>query len=632
MPTHKHTEGLAYFMIAALPPIVGLHTATIGPFFFALLGTSRNILSVGPTALACIYLPTSLQALGFDTSLKDDESQFLRADAASVLAFWVGIVFLLMSFFRLGGLMNFLSHSVMNGFTSAAGLYIGIAQLKYIFEIHPPQFHYHFQTFWWLLTHVHEAKPITTVLGLSALSFLLTVKILKRKFPATPARMHDWRYRAWKFFSTFSTLTVVVVTSLVAYFLEQHDKGVPVVGDVDAGLSAAKVPHYETAHLPLSTVIAESLPLAMLAFMESYSVGRKFADASGVKLDQNQDLFALGVGNVVSSFFSTFVAAGSFGRTALAGDTGARSSMTNVVMPLFVILALLFLTPLLAWIPLAVLGAVIESAVMNLIDVAEMRRGLRVAFLSGCVMVFTFLCTLLLSIETGLVYGVMCSVLMLLYQLSSVTLTELGLEEEFGLRLVSLEEHSEARQCVPGVAVIRPVTSLFFGNAVSFRARFARVCRGKHVSDNDDVEDDENTAGTVADGDVETGGVRKRGLGEVHTVLIDGSAIRVLDLTALGVLAEVVDEAEGKGVTVLISNTSHALKKSLQACGLYEKLGGELLTQSTEEVYAKYVLAMEETGTDHPLREDILCQELEEDTTMFKRLTKNYSVAAPKVT
>ena len=290
-------QGLAYFMVATLPPIMGLHTATISPFFFAFLGTSRNILSVGPTALASIYLPTSLEALGYNTQLSTPPDQEARARAASVLTLWVGIIFVCMSLCRLGGLIKFLSFSVMTGFTSACGLYIGLTQMKHILEVHPPLYHYHYQTFAWLIHHLPEANPATTTMGLLSLSFLILIKITKRRYPPTPERQQQKCFRVWRAFSTSATLLVVVLSSLIAFLLHKQGHSLPMVGNVDAGLSQARWPGWRTEQqLPqqppqqqqqeavvevrLSRMFLEALPLALLGFMESYSVGRKMAEVS----------------------------------------------------------------------------------------------------------------------------------------------------------------------------------------------------------------------------------------------------------------------------------------------------------------------------------------------------------------
>jgi len=281
-------------MVATLPPIMGLHTATISPFFFAFLGTSRNILSVGPTALASIYLPTSLEALGYNTQLFTPSAQAARARAASVLTLWVGIIFVCMSLCRLGGLIEFLSNSVMIGFTTACGLYIGLTQMKHILELHPPLYRYHYQTFAWLLHHLPKANPATTTLGLLSLSFLILLKITKRRYPPTPERQQQKCFRVWRAFSTSTTLLAVVISSLIAFFLHKQGNSLPMVGNVDAGLSQARRPGWRTEEQPqqpqqqqqqqqmvevtLSGMFFEALPLALLAFMESYSVGRKMAE------------------------------------------------------------------------------------------------------------------------------------------------------------------------------------------------------------------------------------------------------------------------------------------------------------------------------------------------------------------
>lgn len=363
-----------------------------------------------------------------------------------------------MSFFRLASLIHFLSFSVMCGFTtyvltyvrtlidstfqhlsitphpnntnfSAAGLFLGLTQLKFILDLHPPHEHYRVNQLLWLgaffgpwdgqtaappvpvlkshvtpnpqltnpthtrthtATHLHEADPRTMALGFTSLAFLLLVNYLKRRYPPTPDREARLGYRVWRAVATFATLVVVAAGALAAWLMGRHDRGIPTVGKIEPGLSHAAFPSWSRLDLQPTSMATQALPLALLgtyvrvgrvglvgvgtkvhflwcahffvlcrrtAFMESYSSGRKFAEENRVELDQvgtnikpphtlldprslddglfrpalphgrrpvphvkqqNQDLFALGVGNLVSACFSTFVAAGSFGRTALA--------------------------------------------------------------------------------------------------------------------------------------------------------------------------------------------------------------------------------------------------------------------------------------------------------------------------
>ncbi|EKU21103.1 sulfate transporter [Nannochloropsis gaditana CCMP526] len=469
-------ESLSYMILASLAPVVGLHTAAIPPFAYALLGTSPHT-SVGPISLVSLYLPSVFVALGLKIDDYSAAAHKARQEAGSVVAIYVCCLFGVMSLLRLGGLIRFLSHTVMTGFICASGVYVSIKELRHILHVPPPKeaFQYNYQVLVWIVRSFPRADPRTLALGGVSLLSLLTIKFLKRRFPATPERLRSRAFNCWYYLSSFSTPIVIFIGTLISKSLAEHGQAVPVLGSFPSGLVIPSFP--PVARFPPSDLIKQALPIALLAYVEAVSIAKRYSALFGYKLDLNQDMASYSLANLLSALWGGVTPSGSFARTALQAEVGSRSSWANIFTGTFVIVCL-YQTHILHDVPYCVLGALVVSAMVNLINFREFYHALRIARMSGLVMVFTFLVTLLWSVEHGLFYGIVASLALLLSQLSDVDAVILGEEpprvDASGKRvaahyphLVSLRDNPRALPCNGGhgIIVLRPVASLFFGNA-----------------------------------------------------------------------------------------------------------------------------------------------------------------------
>jgi SulP family sulfate permease len=457
-------ESLSYMVLSSLAPVVGLYTAAVSPFAYALLGTSPHV-SVGPISLVALYLPSVFRQLGYVVEDNSEEGKQLRREAASVVAFYVFCLFAVMSFFRLGGLIRFLSHPVMAGFVNASGVFVAfkgeawsegreedgkegektnltrppfvapfltfplpppflplpltLPELEHILDLHLPEstFTHNYQVFVWVLTHLHETQLTSLALGGSALFILLLVKYLKRRFPATDERLSSRPFLVWSYISSFSTLIVVLVGTFVSQALSKRGASLHILGALPSGLSLPSPP--PISRYPVGTMLSQALPIAILAYVEAVSIAKKYAAIYNYKLDLNQDLAGYSLANLLSCMWGGVTPSGAFARTAMSAEIGARTSFANFFTGGFVIICL-FNIKILYHIPYSVLGALVVSAMMNLISFHEFYHALRIARTSGLVMLFTFMVTLLWSVEDGLLYGIMASLALLLYQLSDV--------------------------------------------------------------------------------------------------------------------------------------------------------------------------------------------------------------------
>lgn len=292
-------------------------------------------------------------------------------------------------------------------------------ELEHILDLHLPEseFTHNYEVIVWLFTHLHESNLASLALGGSALLVLIIVKYLKRRFPATDRRLRSRPFLVWYYISSFSSLIVVLVGTLISLALSNKGSSIHILGPLPSGLALPSPPRI--SRYPVGAMLAQALPISILAYVEAVSIAKKYATIYHYKLDFNQDLAGYSLANLLSCMWGGVTPSGAFARTAMSAEIGARTSWANFFTGGFVIICL-FNVQILYHIPYSILGALVVSAMMNLISFHEFYHALRIARNSGLVMLFTFLVTLFWSVENGLLYGIIASLASLLSQLSDV--------------------------------------------------------------------------------------------------------------------------------------------------------------------------------------------------------------------
>ncbi len=425
-------QGMAYAMLAGLPPVMGLYASTVPLIVYALFGTSRQ-LAVGPVAILSLLVSVAAAKLAAPGSQG-------YISIAVTLALLTGLIQVVFGVMRLGFLSNFFSHAVLNGFTSAAAIVIGFSQLKHLLGI-PLQPNHSFPG---LLAET--AKKITALhwptLAIGGFSILLLV-ILKRKFPRFPA-----------------PLLVVVPATLAVYLLRLDRVGVAVVGTVPGGMPVPTLP--DIPFQQLGELFPVAMAIVLVGFMESFAVAQTIASREKYKINGNRELLGLGLANTVGAFFSGYPVTGGFSRTAVNYQSGARSGLASLVAALLVISTLLFLTPLFYYLPRAVLAAIIIVAVCGLIDLKEARYLFRLKRVDGWTLVITFAATLGLGIEQGINTGVVFSLLVFIWRSAHPHTAELGYVKESDAFLNV--NRFPCAQTFPRVLILRVDASMYFAN------------------------------------------------------------------------------------------------------------------------------------------------------------------------
>ncbi|MEY2957754.1 MAG: sulfate permease, partial [Actinomycetota bacterium] len=374
-------QGLAYALLAGLPPQVGLYASIAPVIAYAVFGTSRQ-LALGPVAIVSLMTATTLGKL-----YEQGSESYLAA--AAVLALLVGAVHLVLRFGRLGFVTNFLSHSVLVGFTAASAIVIVASQIKHVLGVKIPRTESVLETAIEVVRAADGTHAPTLALGSAAIAAFLVLRRVAKRVPAA--------------------LAVLLGSLLVTIALDLETRGVATVGDIPSGLPGFAIPDFDAD--ALGSLTTSAIAITLVGFMESIAVAKVYARRHRYAIDPNQELFALGMANVTAGVFGGYPVTGGFSRTAVSDAAGTKTPLASIIAAVLIVIAVLFLTPVFALLPQAALGATIIVAVLNLIDVKEMRHIGHVKRSDLVGLSVSFGATLALGIETGMVIAIVASML-----------------------------------------------------------------------------------------------------------------------------------------------------------------------------------------------------------------------------
>ncbi|TVQ10873.1 MAG: sulfate permease [Leptolyngbya sp. DLM2.Bin27] len=519
-------QGMAYALLAGLPPQVGLYASILPLMLYAVLGTSRA-LSVGPVAMVSLLVATSIGQVA-----AADSAEYLAA--ALALALMIGLIQLFMGVVRLGFIVNFLSHAVIVGFTNAAALVIGLSQIRHLMGVKlPPS-----ESFFATARHLVQAAPnvnwVSLGLGLASVAVLL---FFNRSLPQLLGRLG--LSQAWITpLSRGGPLVVVVATVLLVWRLNLSDRfGVAIVGAIPPGLPPLSVP---TLDLALGQrLLPTALAISFVGFMESIAVAKSLASKRRQRIDANQELIGLGAANLGAAFTGGYPVTGGFSRSVVNFSAGANTGLASIVTASLIALVVLFFTPLFYYLPQAALAAVILVAVINLLDFKSLGQLWRVSRADAASLAITFMAVLTIGIEAGILVGFVASVAFYLWRTSRPHIAEVGRvgdSEHFR----NVKRHP-VHTCA-GVLAIRIDESLYFANT-------------KYLED--------YLIQTVAEHPTAT------------ALVLICSAINHIDGSALETLETLVEDLREAGVTVYLSEVKGPVMDQLEKAGFIHHLGGK---------------------------------------------------------
>lgn len=501
-------QGMAYAMLAGLPPIYGLYASIVPLVLYAIFGTSRQ-LAVGPVAMVSLLV---LAGVGEIAEVGSD--RFIQL--AIMTAMGVGIFQFFMGVFRMGFLVNFLSHPVLSGFTSAAALIIGGSQLKNLLGIDIPRTNYVHEILMNAFQKLGEIEPFTAAIGIGSIAIIILLRKWKKTFP--------------------SALVVVGLGTIVTYAFGLNEYGVAIVGDIPKGLPGFELTSMSWADFEL--LFPTILVISLVGYMESIAVAKAIANKHGYKVDPNQELIGLGVANIGGALFQSYPTTGGFSRTAVNDQAGSRTGMASIISAVIIALTVLFLTPFFYYLPSAVLAAIIMVAVAGLFDTHEMKHLWETDQKDLAMLSITFLATLALGIEEGIAVGVLISLGMVIYNSTKPHSTELGrLGETKNFRNINRYKEAKTEE---EILIYRFDSELYFANVEHFRSTI------------DELIDKKGEA--------------------LKLVVLDASAINSVDSTGVHALEELIKDLGESDIELYFAGAIGPVRDKLKIAGITDGL------------------------------------------------------------
>tara|TARA_R110001583_G_scaffold44966_1_gene142178 strand:+ start:6947 stop:8689 length:1743 start_codon:yes stop_codon:yes gene_type:complete len=519
-------QGIAYAMIAGLPPIYGLYTAMIPQIVYAFFGTSRQ-LAVGPVAMDSLIVASGVAALA-----QIGSEHFI--EFAILLAFMMGVLQLVFGFFKLGFLVNFLSRPVISGFTSAAALIIGLNQLKDLLGVNIQRNNKIQSLLIDTFHHIKDIDIVTSAIGIISIIILVFFKRLTNKIPAT--------------------LVVVVLGIVVAKIFSLDQVGVEILGEIPKGLPDFLMPKFEKS--TLIKLFPVALTLSLIAFLEAISVAKAIElKHSNYKVNPNQELIAIGLGNIVGSFFQTYPATGGLSRTAVNNQVGAKTPLAAIFSGLIVGFTLLFLTPLFYYLPKAVLGAIIIVAVIGLLDFSVPKQLLRYSKRELIILNITLLVTVTVGIKEGIFIGIILSIIMLIYRSTKPHIAILGkVPATHFYRNVSRFEG--LLKVDEDILIIRFDAQLFFANVSFFKDKLEEFV------------------------------VEKKD--KLKLIIIDGESINSIDSSGVYMLFDIINKYKTMNIDIAFSGMKGPVRDVLDKSGIMKEISYNNSFMSIQEAVDAY--------------------------------------------
>ena len=377
-------QGVAFAMIAGLPPVYGLYTAMVPPIVAALFGSSRHLISGPTTAISIVVFATVARFA------EPGSERFIQM--ALTLTFLAGVYQLALGAARMGALVNFVSHSVVVGFTAGAAILIGTSQLKHFFGIQIPAGESFLHTWQDLFLQIGEINPYVTAVAAATLAGGALLMVFKPRWPGM--------------------LLAMILGSVLAALLGDTARGIALVGELPWHLPPLSMPD-----LSLSSIKAlgsGALAIAMLGLVEAVSIARSVALKSGQRIDGSQEFVGQGLANIVGSFFSCYASSGSFTRSGINYAAGAVTPLAAIFAAGALALIVLIVAPLAAHLPIAAMAGILLLVAWRLIDFHHIATIVRASRRETAVLATTFLATLFVELEFAIYVGVMLSLVMYL--------------------------------------------------------------------------------------------------------------------------------------------------------------------------------------------------------------------------
>ena len=514
-------QGVAFAMIAGLPPQYGLYTAIVTPIVAALFGSSLHLIS-GPTTAISIVVFSSISALA-----EPGTTEYVRL--VLTLTFMAGVYQLGFGLARLGTLVNFVSHSVVVGFTSGAAILIATSQLKHVLGLTLPGSHDFLEVWVHILGMLNKVNIYVFAV---AMVTLVSAIIFRAKIPRWPGM-----------------LFAMIIGSFLCFFIDGREHGITLVGQMPDTLPPLSLPDFSFE--TIRELAPKALAVALLGLIEALSIGRAIAAKSHQPIDGNQEFIGQGLSNVVGSFFSSYAGSGSFTRSGINYQTGALTPLSAVFSAIILALLMLLIAPLTAYLPIAAMGGIILMVAYHLIDVHHIQTIIRTSKEETAVLLVTFLATLFLDLEFAIYAGVLLSLVLYLNRTAHPRIANLAPNTDVvGPPLIETESECQY------LKIIRIDGPLFFG-AVNHVSEYLY--------------------------NIDKNQMRKR------NVLLLGCGINFIDVAGAELLAQEARRRRGQRGGLYLCELQHQAFEVLERGGYLDIIGKEHIFTTQKEALAKII-------------------------------------------
>ena len=503
-------QSMAYAQLAGLPPYYGLYASFLPPMVGAFFGSSRQ-LATGPVAVVSLLTAASLEPLAVAGS-----EGFLAY--AIILAILVGLFQITLGLLKLGVVVDLLSHPVVVGFTNAGAIIIATSQLSKLFGVSVEKAAHHYETVYNTVQAAITSPHWPTVwMAVLAIAIMVGMKKFRPRWP--------------------NVLVAVAVTTVLAWLAGFKQAGGAVVGTIPEGLPKLVIPDFDWD--TVTQLLASAVVISLIGFMEAIAIAKAMAARTRQRLDTNQELVGQGLSNLVSGLFSGYPVSGSFSRSAVNIEAGALTGFSSIVTGVVVGLTLLFLTPLLYYLPTATLGAVIIMAVIGLVKIEPVIHAWRAQPSDAVVSIITFVLTLYLAphLEWGILTGVVLSLVVFVVRSMRPRVAEVSRLKDGTMRDITVHPLPVS----PEIAVVRFDGSLYFGNAGYFESEILEVV-ARH-------------------GDA------------LKYIILDAEGINQIDATGEGVLSHLVTRLRSNGIEIYVARMKKQFMDVIKRTHLTEKMG-----------------------------------------------------------
>lgn len=497
-------QAMAYAMLAGLPPIYGLYASLVPLIIYSVFASSTKV-AIGPVAISALLL-----FAGISTVATPFSEEYISLVILAGIT--IGVIQIILGILRLGFLVNLLSHPIIAGFTSAAAIIIAGTQLPDLLGLEKMQTSNPFQNFKHIFQNLNLVHVGTLIISCITIILIVILKRINRRLPGP--------------------LIVVVTGIVLSYFLNIESTGVQIVGEIPQGLPKLIFPDFGIDKMLL--IMPTVFTVTIIGIVESLGIAKmlelKHRDHV---LKADTELMALGLSKVGGAFFQAMPTSASFSRSAIHSESGNRTQVSTLISVSLVLLTLLVLAKAIAYLPKAILSSIIILSIVKLFDLKEMKHLWKTHRSDFSLLLVTFICTLGLGIEPGVLCGVALSICYVLYRSSKPNISIL--DQIPGTHYYKNVDRYETVGALPDCLIIRFESQIYFANADYLRTELYR-----YVEDNP----------------------------ETKYIIIDSSTISDIDSTGLHLLDNIDKDFSERGIELHLCGTIGVVRDALHLSGL----------------------------------------------------------------